>query len=83
MNTAVLEALSAGGPVAILALIIFIMYVKTQKDHEDCLRRDRRFMEDRLTKIIDLDQASREKSTEVLTGLSKTISLLSDRIKKQ
>lgn len=50
-----------GGIAGILA--VFIFYLVRQ------MRTDRKFMEDRLTKIIEADQESREKHTTVLTEL--------------
>ncbi len=57
-ETVAIEALLQGGPVAILAYIIFWIY-----------RKDRKSSEDRLTKIIERDQDSREHNTAALTEL--------------
>lgn len=69
MESSVIEAVAAGGSTAILALIIFLMYRRDRKSSEDKLRQDRMFMEDRLTKILEKDQESREKNTVALTEL--------------
>ena len=68
-----IEALATGGPVAVLAAFIFIMYVKDRKYSEECLRKDRVFMEDRLTRILELDQKTREEHTKVLTELNTVL----------
>lgn len=65
----VIKALAAGGSTALLALIIFFMYRKDRQDSEECMREDRKFMEDRLTRLLESDQASREKNTQALTEL--------------
>jgi len=69
IESTLLETLATGGPVAILALIIFIMYRKDRKSSEDSQRNDRKFMEDRLTKIIESAQLTREKNTSAITEL--------------
>ncbi len=80
MNEAtILEALAAGGPVAILAAFIFIMYVKDRHNSEKCMREDRKFMEDRLTKLLEDDQCSREKHTAALTELTTQLRLMNGR----
>lgn len=63
---------SIGGIGGILALIIFVVYRNTIKQ----LREDRKYMEDRLTKVIkDYNDSCRDnqaalvKHTEVLTEL--------------
>lgn len=72
-----LEAICSLGVGGVLAVIVFVMYRKDRKTSEDkCreyadqLRQDRMFMEDRLTKIIDRDQESREKYTKVTEELT-------------
>lgn len=76
MEAALLEALATGGPVAILALIIFIMYRKDRASSEQRQRDDRVFMEDRLTKLIqdcracmDAQRASQDAHTIVQSEL--------------
>jgi len=59
-----------GGPVAILAGFIFLMYKKDRTNSENCMRSDRIFMEDRLTRMIKEDQKSREENTVAITTLS-------------
>lgn len=70
MESELVKTLATGGPVAILAAIIFLMYVKDRYNSETCIRKDRVFMEDRLTKVIEADQATREAHTRVLTELT-------------
>jgi len=56
---------SIGGIAGVLAVIVFWMY----KSQVNQMREDRKFMEDRLDKIIEADQESRERNTQVLTEL--------------
>ena len=79
MESAVLEALVTGGPVAILAGIIFVMYVRHRNNSEKCQRDDRVFMEDRLTKIIDAEQKTREENTKALTELNVLLKTMNGR----
>jgi len=81
MESAVLEALVTGGPVAVLAGIIFIMYVRHRNNSEKCQRDDRVFMEDRLTKIIESEQRTREDNTKAITELNVLLKTLNGRSK--
>ena len=56
---------SLGGITGAFGYLIFLAYRNTVNQ----MREDRRFMEDRLSKIIEADQESREKHTRVLTEL--------------
>lgn len=56
---------SIGGIAGIFGYLMFLAYRNTVSQ----MREDRKFMEDRLTKIIESDQASRERHTQVLTEL--------------
>ncbi len=69
IEVSLLQYLAPGRAVAVLAGIIFIMYVRDRKSSEKCLRDDRVFMEDRLTKILESDQLSREANTKALVEL--------------
>lgn len=80
------EAICSLGVGGALAVIIFLMYRKDRKSSEqkceqyaDQLRQDRVFMEDRLTKIIERDQESREKNTKALEGLTTTLERMNGR----
>jgi len=81
MVTSLVEALAVGGPVAILALVVFVMYRRDRKSSEDKLRQDRMFMEDRLTNILEKDQESREKNTSALTELTILLKSMNGRKK--
>ncbi len=61
MDELVAFLIENGGVAAVLAT--FVIYLARQ------MRQDRKFMEDRLTKIIEADQKSREASTKVTTEL--------------
>ena len=79
MESAIIEALATGGPTAILALFIFLMYRRDRQHSEDCLRNDRIFMEDRLTKILEQDQRTRETNTIALAGLTDILKTMNSR----
>jgi len=68
---------SIGGVSGVLAVLMWVMvrYLVSQ------MREDRRFMEDRLTKIIEADQTTREKYTKVLSELITLIQRLNGRLK--
>jgi len=65
-----LEIAGSLGVGCLLAVIIFLMYRRDRKCSEDQLRQDRMFMEDRMDKIINRDQESREKHTTALNELT-------------
>jgi len=80
MELSILEAFGSLGVGCILALVIFFMYRRECKAHqqqmqllqeqyEERMREDRKFMEDRLTGLLESDQQSREAHTKVLTEL--------------
>lgn len=64
-----IQIVSSLGVGALLGLIIFWMYRCDRKSSENKLREDRKFMEDRLTKILEQDQESRKENTKALTEL--------------
>jgi hypothetical protein len=70
---------SIGGIAGVLSFIIFCMYRQDRKSAADQLREDRKFMEDRLTKLLEADQISREANTKALTELTTLISRLNDK----
>lgn len=79
MELSFIEAIASLGVGCVLAVIIFVMYRKDRCRSEKQLREDRMFMEDRLTKIIDADQESRQKHTQVLTELITYLKLKNGR----
>lgn len=81
MDGILVEALASGGPVAVLALIIFIMYRRDRGGSENRLREDRKFMEDRLTKLLEQDQQSREEHTKVMSELVTLLKTMNGRRK--
>ncbi len=68
MELGLVESLASGGPVAILAAIIFIMY-----------RMDRRSSEKRLSNLLEKDQDTREDNTKALTELNILLRKLNGR----
>ena len=69
MESALLDALVSGGPIAVLAFIIFLMYRRDARVKEDRLRQDRIFMEERLDKVLSSYAEKMEKNTQVLSEL--------------
>jgi len=74
-----LEIAGSLGVGCLLAVIIFLMYRRDRKCSEDQLRQDRMFMEDRMDKIINRDQESREKHTRALEELTTTLQRMNGR----
>jgi len=70
MEFILLEYLGGLGVGCVLALVIFFMYRRESKDHEEQMREDRKYMEDRLTQLLTNDQQSREENTKALTELN-------------
>lgn len=65
MNSLV-EALTIGGPVAVLAGIIFLMYVRDRKDTEKRWGQ----LSDDLIRCRDKESTTREEHTKALTELT-------------
>lgn len=70
IEVTLLQALAAGGPVAILAGLMFLIYARDRKSSEDRIYADKEAIETRLTKIIEADQGTREANTRALTDLA-------------
>jgi len=77
----ILNLIGSLGVGAFLALIIFFMYRRDRNETLRKQREDRKFMEDRLTKLLEDDQQSREANTRTLTELTTLISRLNGRLK--
>ena len=80
METALLEAIVQGGPVAVLAYLIFWAYRRDRKSSEDRIRQDRVFMEDRMSVIIHEELTSRQENTKAVTELVVLLKGLNGRI---
>lgn len=76
-----LESAAGLGVGALLAVVIFFVYRWDRKASEDRLREDRKFMEDRLTKIIDADQVTRGENTKVMSELTTLLLRLNGKRK--
>ena len=68
-----IQAAGSMGVGAFLGTLIFIMYRLDRKTSECKLREDRKYMEDRLTKLLDEDQKTRQENTRALTELTTTL----------
>ena len=69
MEQSLLEAVISGGPVAILAVIIFWMYRKDRKDTENRIHDVHNAHSDRLENLLEKDQETRECNTKAVTEL--------------
>jgi len=74
-----IEAICSLGVGGVFGLVVFLMYRRDRKSSEQQLRQDRVFMEDRMNKIIDRDQATREANTHALTELTTVLHRLNGR----
>jgi len=79
VESAIIEALATGGPVAILAFFIFWMYRKDRNNTESMWRESKKFTEDRLNELIGKDQDTREKNTKALTQLTVLLRKMNGR----
>lgn len=76
----ILQIVGSLGVGAFLGVIIFLMYRADRHRSENQLREDRKFMEDRLTKLLEDDQETRLANTKVLTELVTLISRLNGKL---
>lgn len=79
MESVLIETLATGGPTAILALLIFLMYRRDRNNTEHMWRESKKFTEDRLTEIIEKDQETREANARALTELNSTLDRINGR----
>lgn len=79
--TDILQIAGSLGVGAFLGLIIFLMYRRDRRASEDRMREDRKFMEDRLTNLLEKDQKTREEHTKVTTELIILLKSLNGRLK--
>ena len=66
---------SVGGIGAVFGLIMFVVYRQTLKQ----MREDRKYMEDRLAKLVERDRETREEHTKVLTELNTLLKRLNGK----
>jgi len=76
-----IEAICSLGVGGVFGLVVFLMYRRDRRSSECQLRQDRTFMEDRLNRIIDRDQVTREMHTKALEELTTLLRRLNGRIK--
>ncbi len=68
METSLLElASSVGGVGGLFAMVMFVVYRQTIKQ----MRDDRKYAEDRLTKLLEDDQETRKDNTTALAELTR------------
>ena len=79
MESNILQIAGSLGVGAFLAVIIFLMYRADRKSSECKTREDRKFMEDRLTTLLEEDQKSRGENTRVLSELRILIEKLNGK----
>lgn len=83
MELTLLEIIgSIGGIGGLFAVILLFIYRRDRKSSEDRMRDDRRFMEDRLTKLLEADQESREDNTKALTELTTLLVRINGNAKR-
>lgn len=69
MELTIIEALGSIGGCALLAVLIFLMYRRDRKSSEKRHLDAWKASEERLSKIIEADQKSREENTKATTEL--------------
>lgn len=79
IESAIIEGLSTGGPVAVLAYLIFRMYRSDKKTTENRIHDVHEAHEERLELLLEKDQESRGKQTTALTELTVLIRKLNGR----
>ena len=72
---------SSLGVGAFLAVVIAFLAFRFIRATTEKLRDDRKWMEDRLTGLLEKDQETREENTKVLTELVTLISRLNGKMK--
>jgi len=70
MESSIIDAVVSGGPVAVLALIIFLMYRKDRRDTERRVHDVHSAHSERLEALLEKDQKTREDNTMALTELN-------------
>ncbi len=70
MDVGLVETLAAGGPVAVLAGIIFWMYKKYVSVTEKRIHDVHEAHSERLEYLLEKDQETREENTKALTELN-------------
>lgn len=75
LEYSLIETLAAGGPVAILALIIYLMYRKDRNNTERMWRDSKRSTDE----MVRRDQDTREANTKALTELNVLLRKINGR----
>ena len=81
MELSLVDALISGGPVAVLAGIIFWMYRIDRKSNEKRIHDVHEAHSDRLEHLLEKDQESREDNTKALTELNTLLVRMNARKK--
>ena len=72
---------SIGGIAGVLAFVIFLMYRHDKQSSEDRLREDRKFMEDRLSGVLNDYHITLAENTKALAELTTLLIRLNGRLK--
>jgi len=72
---------SIGGVGAVFGIVVFFIYRIDRKNSENKLREDRKFMEDRLTNVLDNYSEAFENNTKALTELTTLLLRLNGKSK--
>lgn len=81
MEIEFLSTIASLGVGAVFGIVIFLIYRYDRKNSEKRLREDRRFMEDRLTKLLEQDQEARRENTKALTELKTYLLIKNGKMK--
>ena len=82
MTDLLMAVVSAGGVGALFGVIMFWVYRNDHKAMENRLREDRKWMEDRLTKVIGDYNSCTRASTSILSELKTLITRLNGKYGK-
>ena len=78
----IIQLVGSLGVGAFLGALIFLMYRKDRSTTEIMWRESKKFMENRLTDLIEKDQESREANTRALSELNTLLKTMNGRRKQ-
>ncbi len=82
MEYTIIELASQLGAPTLIAVVILMFWRRDRRSLERSAREDRMFMEDRLTRIIEGDQQSRENNTKAVTEMTVLLRLINGRLSR-
>ena len=75
----ILQIAGSLGVGAFLGALIFLMYRKDRNNTEIMWRESKKFMEDRLSELVEKDQDTREQNTKAITELNVLLKTMNGR----